>query len=94
MAASVHQPAFKDPHTARHIYNNWPYLVSSLAEDQRALWKSPFYEGDVDGYTRDQCPQSLGYLGRAIMVMIGRFFTLDDADMIVEGIRKVAGAVL
>ena len=78
----------------RHIYANWPFMVSGLAEDRRAPWKSPFYEGDIDGYSLDACPQSLGYLGRAIMISIDQSFTLADADSIVEGVRKVAGALL
>ena len=87
---TIHDNSIPD----RHIYSNWPFLMSGLAEDRRAPWKSPFYKGDIDGYSRDQCPQSLGYLGRAIMVFIDQFFTLDDADSVVEGIRKVAGAML
>jgi len=74
----------------RHIYANWPFMISGLAEDRRAPWKSPFYHGDVQGYTRDQCPKSLELLGRAIMISIDQTFTLEDADSIVEGIRKVA----
>jgi hypothetical protein len=68
--------------------------VSGLAEDRRAPWKSPFYKGDVKGYTRDQCPKSLDYLGRAIMIFIDQYFTREDADMTAEGIRKVAAALL
>lgn len=78
----------------RHIYANWPFMISGLAEDRRAPWKSPFYKGDVKGYTRDQCPQSLGYLGRAMMLFIDQTFTLDDASQIAAGITKVADALL
>lgn len=78
----------------RHIYANWPFMMSGLAEDRRAPWKSPFYKGDVEGYSREQCPQSLDYLGRAIMISIDQSFTLEDADSIVEGIRKVAAVLL
>ena len=78
----------------RHIYANWPFMTSGKAEDRRAPWKSPFYKGTVTGYTPDQCPQSLGYLGRAVMMFIDQFFTADDADQVVEGIIKVASALL
>ncbi len=78
----------------RHIYANWPFMMSGLAEDRRAPWKSPFYKGQVKGYSPDQCPQSLGYLGRAVMMFIDQYFTLEDADTVVEAIRKVAGALL
>ena len=78
----------------RHIYSNWPCMMSGLAQDRRAPWKSPFYKGDVDGYSPDQCPQSLEYLGRAIMIHIDQYFTLEDAEQVVEGIRKVADTLL
>jgi 8-amino-3,8-dideoxy-alpha-D-manno-octulosonate transaminase len=78
----------------RHIYANWPFMISGLAEERRAPWKSPFYKGAVKGYSRDQCPQSLGYLGRSIMLSIDQTFTLEDADTIVAGVQKVADALL
>ena len=59
-----------------------------------APWRSPFYRGAIKGYTREQCPQSLGYLGRAIMLSIDQTFTLEDADAIVSGVQKVASALL
>ena len=77
----------------RHIYSNWPFMMSGLAEDRRAPWKSPFYKGAIDGYSPTECPKSLEYLGRSIMLMIDQTFTLDDASQIVEGIRKVATAL-
>ena len=78
----------------RHIYKNWPFMMSGLAEERRAPWKSPFYKGDVKGYTRDQCPRSLDYLGRAVMMFIDQNYTLEDADLAAEGICKVAAAIL
>ncbi len=78
----------------RHVYSNWPFMMSGLAEDRRAPWKSPYYEGAVRGYSPTECPQSLGYLGRAVMIFIDQFFTLQDADLVVEGISKVAKAIL
>ncbi|MBC7236456.1 MAG: DegT/DnrJ/EryC1/StrS family aminotransferase, partial [Chloroflexi bacterium] len=78
----------------RHIYANWPFMMSGLAEERRAPWKSPFYKGEVRGYSRDQCPQSLDYLGRAIMFFIDQTFTLEDADSVVAGVQKVARALL
>lgn len=78
----------------RHIYSHWPFMMSGLAEDRRAPWKNPFYKGEVKGYSPTQCPRSLDYLGRAIMIFIDQFFTLEDADTIVEGVRKVAQALV
>jgi len=78
----------------RHVYSNWPFMMSGVAEERRAPWKSPFYKGAVRGYSPTECPQSLGYLGRAIMIFIDQFFTEQDADLVVEGISKVAKAIL
>jgi len=78
----------------RHIYKNWPFMMSGLAPDRRAPWKSPFYRGQVRGYSPDQCPRTLDYLGRAILISIDQSFTPEDADLIAEGIRKVAAALL
>jgi hypothetical protein len=33
-------------------------------------------------------------LGRAIMIFIDQFFTAQDADLVVEGMSKVATALL
>ncbi|NLV73783.1 MAG: glutamine--scyllo-inositol aminotransferase [Chloroflexi bacterium] len=78
----------------RHIYSNWAFMTSGKAEERRAPWMSPFYKGDVRDYTREQCPQSLGYLGRAVMMFIDQTFTVQDADQVIEAIRKVAAALL
>ncbi len=87
---TVHDNSIPD----RHIYSHWPFMLSGLAEERRAPWQSPFYQGAVRGYRVDQCPQSLGLLGRAVMIMIDQFFTLEDADSVVAAVRKVAGALL
>lgn len=78
----------------RHIYSHWPFMMSGLAEDRRAPWKSPFYKGQVKGYSPTECPRSLDYLGRAIMIFIDQFFTTQDADQVVEAVRKVGDALL
>ncbi len=87
---TVHDKQIPD----RHIYSYWPYMMSGLADDRRAPWKSPWYHGDVKGYSPDQCPRSLDYLSRAIMIFIDQTFTLQDADLIVEAVDKVARALL
>lgn len=78
----------------RHIYSNWPFMMSGQAEARRAPWQHPLYQGAVRGYTRDQCPQSLSYLGRAVMFSIDQFFTDEDADLLAEGVWKVSRALL
>jgi dTDP-4-amino-4,6-dideoxygalactose transaminase len=78
----------------RHIYAYWPFMVSGLAEPRRAPWHSPFYEGDIRSYEADQCPQTLDLLGRSVMIFIDQSFGMAEADQVVEGVRKVAGALL
>ena len=78
----------------RHVYSYWPFMMSGLAEERRAPWHHPLYQGSLKGYAPDQCPQSLDYLGRAIIVFIDQSFTLRDADLIIEAIRKVTRALL
>lgn len=78
----------------RHIYRNWPFMMSGLADRRRAPWKNPLYQGDVQGYRPDECPQSLDYLGRAVMFYFDQFFTDEDADLMAEGVWKVSQALL
>ena len=78
----------------RHIYANWPFMMSGMADERRAPWKSPWYKGEVRGYSPAQCPRSLDYLGRAVMISIDQRFTLEDVDLVVEAVRKVAAALL
>lgn len=78
----------------RHIYANWPFMMSGMADERRAPWKSPWYKGEVRGYSPAQCPHSLDYLGRAVMISIDQRFTLEDVDLVVEAVRKVAAALL
>jgi dTDP-4-amino-4,6-dideoxygalactose transaminase len=74
----------------RHIYSHWPFMMSGLAEDRRAPWRDPRYTGAIHGYTSDQCPRSLEWLSRAIMIMIDQHFCLEDADLIVKAVDKVS----
>jgi dTDP-4-amino-4,6-dideoxygalactose transaminase len=78
----------------RHIYSHWPFMMSGLAEARRAPWADPRYKGAVKGYSPTQCPQSLDYLSRAIMISIDQNFTLEDADLIVAAVQKVARGLL
>ena len=87
---SIYNKAIPD----RHIYAYWPFMMSGLAEPRRAPWHNPFYEGDVKGYDVDQCPQTLDLLGRSVMIFIDQSFGIEEADQVVEGVRKVARALL
>jgi hypothetical protein len=90
MCGTVHDQGIPD----RHIYSHWPFMMSGLAPDRRAPWLHPLYRGDVKGYAPDQCQQSLGILGRAVMFHFDQFFSDDDADSLAEGVWKVSKALL
>jgi hypothetical protein len=47
----------------------------------------------VEGYSPDQCPQTLDFLGGAILLHIDQS-SPRRRDVVVEGIRKVAVAIL
>jgi dTDP-4-amino-4,6-dideoxygalactose transaminase len=86
---TVHDKQIPD----RHIYSHWPFMMSGLADDRRAPWRDPRYTGAIRGYSSDQCPRSLNWLSRAVMIMIDQHFSLDDADLIVKAVDKVCLAL-
>ena len=94
-AENIHCGTVYDGQTRdRHIYSYWPFMMSGQAEERRVPWKRSRYQGDVKGYSPEQCPQTLDHLSRAIMIFIDQTFTLEDADLIVEAVDKVAEALL
>jgi 8-amino-3,8-dideoxy-alpha-D-manno-octulosonate transaminase len=76
----------------RHIYKHWDYVMNKWSNDRTGYpWTPQYYKGNVE-YSPDMCPQSLDYLGRAIMISLSHRFTTADADDIATGIAKVAHA--
>jgi len=78
----------------RHIYRNWDYVLAKRgATPVNCPWSCGAYKGKVE-YSEDMCPQSLGYLGRAVLVGLSQQMTPTHADLVVAGIRKVAEGLL
>lgn len=78
----------------RHIYRNWDYVLAKRgATAVGCPWSCGHYRGSVE-YSADMCPQSLDYLGRAVLVPIQQRMTDEHADLVVEGVGKVARALL
>ena len=78
----------------RHIYRNWPFMMSGLADERRAPWKNPFYKGDIQGYSPTECPRTLELLGRTVMMLMDQTYSEQDADQAIEAVNKVATALL
>ena len=78
----------------RHIYRNWDYVLAKRgATPVGCPWSCGAYKGSVE-YSADMCPQSLDYLGRAILVGLSQRMDATHADLVAAGIRKVAEALL
>jgi dTDP-4-amino-4,6-dideoxygalactose transaminase len=76
----------------RHIYKHWDYIMNKWSNDRTGYpWAPQYYKGHVE-YSPDMCPQSLDFLGSAIMINLSHRHTEEDADDIIAGIRKVAQA--
>jgi len=78
----------------RHIYTAWAEVLAHPANVQKGCpFTCPMYKGSVR-YSRDMCPQTLDYLGRAIHINVSPLLNADDCDSIARGINKVAAALL
>lgn len=78
----------------RHIYTAWAEVLTQSADVQKGCpFTCPMYEGKVR-YSKDMCPQTLDYLGRAIHVNTSPLLTEADCDAIAHGINKVSKHLL
>ena len=74
----------------RHIYQNWTYVLEKRGWSEKwTPWTNPPYEGNVE-YSKDMCPNTLAYLGRAIHIGLSQKLTDKDADDIAKAMKKVA----
>jgi len=78
----------------RHIYPHWVEVLTKAPDVQRGCpFTCPMYKGKVE-YSRDMCPQTLDYLGRAIHINVSPLLAAADCDAIAHGINKASGALL
>ena len=86
---TIYNQGFPD----RHIYKHWDYVINKWTSDRTGYpWARQYYKGSVE-YSQDMCPRTLDYLGRAVAIGISQAFTDQDAQDIIDGIRKVSGAL-
>ncbi|AZN38234.1 DegT/DnrJ/EryC1/StrS family aminotransferase [Paenibacillus albus] len=77
----------------RHIYTNWSYVLDKRGVSERDNpWTCASYKGNVE-YSRDMCPNTLNWLGRAIAISLHQRMTEEDVSDVVHAIRKVADSM-
>lgn len=77
-----------------HVYYHWsPIMNKRTANPLGCPWTCPYYEGDIT-YDQQDCPQSLGLLGRAVHIDISPLVGDEDVAAAIEAINKVANALL
>jgi 8-amino-3,8-dideoxy-alpha-D-manno-octulosonate transaminase len=87
-AGTMYSGEFPD----RHIYAYWDHILEKRGYNERDNpWTHPYYKGNVQ-YSKDMCPQTLDYLGRAVATSIPDYLTDAEADERAAAIRKVAEA--
>src|ERR1051326_660980 len=63
----------------RHIYYHWDYVMNKWSRDRLGLpWSRAVYKGNVR-YSRNMCPRTLHWLGRAIAIPLHQPPTTRDA---------------
>lgn len=73
-----------------HIYAHWKHVLQKkTATSEGCPWTCPYYKGSVE-YSENMNPNTLEYLSRVIHINIPPQLTIEDCDMITEGINKVA----
>ncbi|MEM2960644.1 MAG: DegT/DnrJ/EryC1/StrS family aminotransferase [Candidatus Bathyarchaeia archaeon] len=78
-----------------HIYAHWPHLMHKLtATKEGCPFTCPYYKGPEPEYSKNMCPKTLEYLGRSVHINVPPQMPLEDCDLIVKAIRKVAKAML
>jgi len=83
-----------------HIYSCWDTVIHKKTISATGCpYTCPFYvrAGGREGgpkYSKDMCPRTLDFLSRSVSVSLGPLLTRGDNESIIEGIRKVAKALL
>lgn len=87
-AGTMYSGEFPD----RHIYAYWDHILAKRGYGPRDNpWTHPYYQGNVE-YSRDMCPHTLAYLGRAVALPISDHTPDQEADERAAAVRKVAAA--
>jgi 8-amino-3,8-dideoxy-alpha-D-manno-octulosonate transaminase len=74
----------------RHIYCYWEYVMEKGSPDAHGRpWTSPLHD-QTRRYSPGMCPRTLDILGRAVMLSFSQTYEDRHADLMIEGIQKVA----
>lgn len=85
-SGTIHNNGIAD----RHIYVNWEYVLEKRGVSEHDNpWNCQSYKGNVS-YSKDMCPNTLDYLGRAISIPLHQNLTVEDCQDAITAIRKVA----
>jgi 8-amino-3,8-dideoxy-alpha-D-manno-octulosonate transaminase len=85
---TMYSKAFPD----RHIYCYWDHILEKKGYTEKGSpWNPALYSGSVS-YSKDMCPQTLDYLGRAVAVGISQWMDEKECDQYVEAFEKAADA--
>jgi 8-amino-3,8-dideoxy-alpha-D-manno-octulosonate transaminase len=77
----------------RHVFCYWDYIMEKTSQDRHGWpWTSARHDS-ARHYTKGMCPRTLDILGRAILLPVFQTYEDRHADMMVEGVQKVARAL-
>jgi dTDP-4-amino-4,6-dideoxygalactose transaminase len=86
---TMYSKAFPD----RHIYCYWDHILEKKGYTEKGSpWNPALYSGNVS-YSKDMCPQTLDYLGRAVAVGISQWMDEEECDQYIEAFEKVSSAM-
>ena len=89
-ASSVYSSGIPD----WHIYHHWKHVIEKKASSSvRCPYDCPYHKGQEVEYDPDMCPKTLELLGRVVTMDVPPQMTVEDCEMIVKGIRKVAAVL-
>lgn len=77
-----------------HVYYHWDVVLNKISFASKGCpYTCPLYGRSIE-YSKDMCPKTLKILGRAINIDVSPLLTDEDEATIVEGVEKVAKAIL
>jgi len=79
-----------------HIYSHWKHVLEQKTPTSEGCpYTCQYYKGDAPAhYSENMCPKTTELLSRTIHLDIPAQLTEADCDMVANGIRKVAEAML
>jgi dTDP-4-amino-4,6-dideoxygalactose transaminase len=77
-----------------HVYAHWKHIMDKVTATPEGCPYTCAYYGKKVEYSPDMCPNTLEYLSRSIQIDVPPQMTPEDCDMVANGIRKVAEALL